>query len=351
MKVLKFRNYTYTRVAYKNNINMKFRIITLTTICFLLVTNVFGQDKEKYTQLVKEAEALFKTKEYEQSAEKYLDAFEQLDGKAYSTDRYNAACAFALADDSESAFYHLFYLAENPEIKYHHYWHIATDIDLDKLHGSQDWDKLMTTVRNNKNEVEGVENIKLASILDTVMLTDQRVRREYKQAIELYGYDSPEFKEKVDQVLRTDSLNMVTVGKILEEYGWPSTETVGETGSKAIFLTIQHAKLDTQLKYLPVVKKAVKEGKLEGGALAMMEDRVMLAQGKKQIYGSQIGRDSITGERYVSPMKEPEKVNERRSAVGLGPIEEYVKKYGIIWDPEKHRARVEEMEASDTESH
>ena len=50
--------------------------------------------------------------------------------------------------------------------------------------------------------------------------------------------------------------------------------------------------------------------------LALLEDRVALRQGKKQIYGSQIGMDPETGEYFVSPLEDPDNVVERRIKMG-----------------------------------
>lgn len=103
-----------------------------------------------------------------------------------------------------------------------------------------------------------------------------------------------------------------------------------------MFLVIQHADLAMQIKYLPMMKEAVKKGDVPKSELALLEDRIRIAQGKKQIYGSQIGRNPQTGKYFVKPIIEPEKVNNRRAKVGLQPIEKYVKHWGINWNIKKH---------------
>ena len=117
---------------------MKIRILTI--VIGLLIFNIsFGQNQEKYPEFVKEAWKLYESKEYKKSADKYKEAFDQLEGKAYPNDRYNAACSYALAGDIENSFYHLFRLAENPKTKYKNYGHITTDTDLDILHKDRRW--------------------------------------------------------------------------------------------------------------------------------------------------------------------------------------------------------------------
>ena len=84
------------------------------------------------------------------------------------------------------------------------------------------------------------------------------------------------------------------------------------------------------------MREAVKNGKAQASHLALLEDRVALGQGKKQIYGSQIHRDPATGKFFVAPIEDEPHVNQRRAAVGLDPLEVYVKMWGIEYKlPEK----------------
>jgi hypothetical protein len=129
-----------------------------------------------------------------------------------------------------------------------------------------------------------------------------------------------------------DSLNQIKIKRILDERGWLGPEIIGERGTETLFLVIQHADLDYQLQYLPMMREAVINGNAKGSNLALLEDRVALGQGKKQIYGSQIHRNAETGEYYVAPLENPEEVNLRRAEVGLGRIEDYVKRWNIVWD-------------------
>lgn len=85
------------------------------------------------------------------------------------------------------------------------------------------------------------------------------------------------------------------------------------------------------------MRAAVKEGKARASSLALLEDRVALGEGRPQIYGSQVIRDHTHGGRYyVRPLVDPDKVDERRAAVGLGLLKDYVKKWDIVWDVEAH---------------
>ena len=127
-----------------------------------------------------------------------------------------------------------------------------------------------------------------------------------------------------------DVINLKKVTFIIDRYGWLGSNTIGIKGNSALFLVIQHANPTTQEKYLPIMREAVKNGKANGAELALLEDRVALIQGKKQLYGSQIRKNENTGKFELSPIEDEINLNKRRVDVGLEPIEKYVKKnWGI----------------------
>jgi hypothetical protein len=92
------------------------------------------------------------------------------------------------------------------------------------------------------------------------------------------------------------------------------------------------------------LEKAAEQGKASKIDYAMLTDRVLMKQGKKQIYGSQLNWDAKTEEYYVASVIEPEKINERRESVGLGTIEQYIEYWNLEWDIEKYKKRIQRIE-------
>ena len=312
-------------------------------IIFILLTGlisslVFGQtDMSEYKRHIKKADSLYTVKDYVNSSIEYQKAFDANDGKGYPDDRYNAACAFALAGNAEKAFYHLFYSAENPKIKYRNLAHLTTDSDLNSLHSDKQWERLLAIVKANKEEAEKDLDKPLVAILDTIYQEDQTYRKQTGATEETYGRNSAEMKALWKLIIEKDSINLIKVRKILDERGWLGPKVIGDQGNSALFLVIQHSDLETQEKYLPMMRDAVKKGNANASSLALLEDRVALRKGDKQIYGSQIGRDPITGEFYVLPLLDPDNVDKRRAEVGLGTIQDYISNWGLTWNVEAYK--------------
>jgi hypothetical protein len=265
------------------------RIILLLLISLFLSQPIKAQDKQLYSQLVAEASTLYNNKKYAESGKKYNEAFRAWGNKGQIDDRYNAACSWALANEADSAFVQLFKIATSG--KYTDLNHITTDSDLNSLHADKRWDEVIAMVRASKEKVEVNLNKPLATILDSVFYYDQNYRQQIGAIEKKYGKDSPELKTHFRLILEKDSINLLIVKKVLDEHGWLGADSIGEKGNTALFLVIQHADIQTQEKYLPMMREAVKKGNANPSSLALLEDRVALRQGKKQIYGSQIGLD------------------------------------------------------------
>lgn len=302
---------------------------------------VHGQDRERYQELVAEAWALYEQQQYPSSAARYSAAFEALGWKGTSNDRYNAACSYALAGVPDSAFHHLLRTAELMD--YADVQHLTTDEDLTGLHTDERWERLVSVVQANKDRIEANYDLALKALLDSIFEEDQGLRRSVAPMQEKYDNDSPEMAALWERILEKDRNNQAVVSRILDERGWLGADVVGGKGNQTLFLVVQHADLDLQLKYLPLMREAAEQGSLRAANLALLEDRIALRQGDRQRYGSQIGYDPQLGN-YLSPLEDADRVDEWRAKVGLGPIGEYVARWGITWDVEAYKAALPALE-------
>lgn len=188
--------------------------------------------------------------------------------------------------------------------------------------------------------------VQIAAVLDTIFNDDQYYREKGEEIAQKYGYGSEQMNENDRIINHKDSINIIRVKEILDKYGWLGPDKVGKRGNNALFYVIQHASHETQVQYLPMMRKAVADNAADGYSLAMLEDRVALGEGKKQIYGSQVMKIG-SGDFYLRPMIDPDNVDKRRASVGLEPIAEYLANWNIKWDVEAYKRQLPETEKSE----
>lgn len=91
---------------------------------------------------------------------------------------------------------------------------------------------------------------------------------------------------------------------------------------------MQHADrhVDIQTYYLPLMQKAVNEGKMNKKNFAYFIDRIAVNMGFKQIFGTQFRPPNII------PIYDLNNVELFRSIMGLEPLEEYIQRTNINID-------------------
>jgi hypothetical protein len=121
---------------------------------------------------------------------------------------------------------------------------------------------------------------------------------------------------------------------ILDTYGWPGWALVGSDGAFAAWILIQHADLQPELQErgLDLMTAAVAAGDADPSDLAYLIDRVRVAKGQPQVYGTQWGADADGTFTPRTPIEDPERVDIRRAAVGLGTIDAYLEEFADVVD-------------------
>jgi hypothetical protein len=132
------------------------------------------------------------------------------------------------------------------------------------------------------------------------------------------------------EMLRTQEAHADRIGQILESSGWPTEVLVGKDGARAAWILVQHGGLSVQRAALDLIQASPASG-VSPGDIATLTDRVLLAEGKPQRYGTQFRFED--GNLWQEPVEAPESLDERRAEVGLPPMADYVKiveeAYGI----------------------
>jgi hypothetical protein len=183
-------------------------------------------------------------------------------------------------------------------------------------------------------------NQSLRSELLKMESDDQKYRDEVAK-VRATSLTADEKQKRVSALMekqaRLDKRNLKRLVQIIDKYGWPGRSLVGKAASLTAFLIIQHAELEDQKKYFPMLKEAVRRGEANQDYAALLEDRILMREGKKQIYGSQLHFNEITKQLELWPIEDEENVDARRASVGLEPLAEYVKRFGLEYKPLKKK--------------
>jgi hypothetical protein len=302
---------------------MKFILISALV---LAQTCSFGQD---YGGAILKAQDFDNENKPAEALAEYKKAFkiEQIDG----LDLYTGACIAAKIGDKTLAFKWLHLSIKQCYAK-------MDDLKSNKLFHSlqQDkrWQPLLRAAQQKWNQIDTV----LQQQLIDIQQMDQNQHIQARRIAQTYGYNSDTVKKVWQQFKHQDSLNFVQVSAILDKYGWLGADQIGAWATKGLWLVIQHAdgNLKAQQKYLPLLRATAKRGQASKEYLALLEDKVAVNEGRKQLYGSQMYRDSITQISHVSPIAEPESVDKRRAKMGLEPLSVYLKENGVEWTEQEY---------------
>lgn len=137
------------------------------------------------------------------------------------------------------------------------------------------------------------------------------------------------------EVMRVDADNVAWLKAVVAERGWPGKSLVGREAAKGAWVLVQHADADAdfQRRALSLMEKAG-PSEVDAADVALLTDRVLLAAGEKQRYGTQFkrrGKDLV-----LEPTEDMASLDARRAQAGLPPLETY-KSMMLEANSEKHK--------------
>jgi hypothetical protein len=132
--------------------------------------------------------------------------------------------------------------------------------------------------------------------------------------------------EAIKRMNETDARREQRMKAIIDAKGWPGISMVGHEAAGSAWLIAQHASPAFLKRCLPLMKAAVEKGEMAPSQLALSVDRDLMNDDKPQIYGSQL-RWSTGSKPSLYPIADREHVDERRAAMGLEPLAQYLKHF------------------------
>lgn len=158
---------------------------------------------------------------------------------------------------------------------------------------------------------------------------DQAVRRELMKwskdsGRKLTDAEQAEFLDFNQRLRKLDAENTDWLRGVVDKHGWPTITAVGPEAANAAWLLVQHADAAPkfQRRCLNAMRKLPKE-EVSQSKIAYLTDRVLLAEGKRQRFGTQWHLEN--GELKMRPLEDPDHVDQRRAEAGLPPLKDYVR--------------------------
>lgn len=162
-----------------------------------------------------------------------------------------------------------------------------------------------------------VANEELSREILRMVEEDQAVRKPFMD-----GRMPNEAETKV--MRERDEADTRRMNEILDRYGFPGVELVGIRAARAFIVMLLHSpSLELMKRALPHVERAVRRKELPPDDFATLSDRVLVNEGKPQLYGSNF---NFVGDKAVlGTTQDLAHLDERRLKLGLPPIREYAR--------------------------
>lgn len=250
--------------------------------------------------------------QWPQCAAMFEDLAERSAGASQVRSLYGAACCHARGGKPDRAFG---LLERAVQGGMRNLEHVAQDPDLAPLHADPRWAPLLAGIERNVAAYEAtLGDPALGRELLALAAEDQKAR------MTLFDDHGEPSQEELDALVALDARTTARMKEIVATHGWPGKRLVGEDAAHMAWLLVQHADADLafQKRCLALLEQAVAAGDAEARDHAYLYDRVAVHEGRAQRYGTQFGPD---GEPL--PLEDPDAVDERRGAVGLGTMAEY----------------------------
>ena len=146
------------------------------------------------------------------------------------------------------------------------------------------------------------------------------------------GWDSNEIKELYRNKQLIDSLQLPIIINIIDTHGYPGRSLVGKKYEHVALLVLRNSELDVLRKYQPIIQEAANNDEIEWKIVARLIDRIRIQEGREQVYGTHLHRNAETNIWEIYAIENAACVDQRRAKIGLEPMEEYVRPFGIKYE-------------------
>ncbi len=233
---------------------------------------------------------------------------------------YNYACALSVSGLNDSCFKYL-----NKYMELDTSTAILVDPDFLTIRKDPRWNDLENKLilMINLKYRNPFKDIEYAKALWKLSALDQAYFNEIGIAGRKIGMNSSVQRALWEFKFMINKENQKELSDLIEKKGWPKISEVGTEAADAAFLVIQHSDLETQKKYIQLLKERCEQKEASWINYAFLYDRIQTTENKPQRYGTQSRWDEKRNVIELFPLEDEKKVNDWRKGVGLEPLEIY----------------------------
>lgn len=267
-------------------------------------------DYIEYYNLVNEANRSWYEKEYSQSLKKFQEAFERVE---YVHSINFAKAARSAAQLKEYGLAKMYILEA---IKRGHPNNIVSQKAFKKFKKSDEYRELLLLINQCQSEADLSINKEYQRKIDSLYYIDQNILR---------GNDKVRDFNLDRNITYSDSSNFSCLLKLIEQYGFPSEQTIGFHGYRKSWVVIHHsARLSENHYYHPILLEHLKKGEY------LPENYCWVVDQGKEIIKEDLVYYHWDVAKNIDELSVSEKqtINKRRMEVGMPAIDriEVVKK-------------------------
>lgn len=129
------------------------------------------------------------------------------------------------------------------------------------------------------------------------------------------------------RIRQEDQVRERRLNAIIDAKGWPAMSMVGAEAADSAWTVAQHASPAFLKRRLPLMQAAGDKLEIDLQHLALSIDQARVAEGKPQVYGSQLV-EGKGGKLEPDRIEDRAHVDARRAAMGMEPLADYLARFG-----------------------
>jgi len=238
---------------------------------------------------------------------------------------YQLVTTLSLVNEVDTAFYFL-----NIALSNDHSLKALVDSKLFNMSNHPKWAAIEQQQIKKYQEQRGAfDNPELTMRLLRVIMRDQALDFHIHKSRDYYQQNghAPHWVYPIGAMKNElNKGNYEEMHRIVKQYGWPTYDMVGDLAADALLLVVNHhPDAEVRKQYLPQIQSACEAKQGSCTEYAKIHDRILVDEGKEQLYGMQF-RYGKGNKLEPFPVAYPELVDQRRKAIGLEPLAEYLKR-------------------------